>query len=171
MAIPPLAQSVLEQEARALLTRLAQVRAFALTMPTTPAAAARHDAQHAIDEYLVAGRRELRQMVWAYLRWIRGPARHDVSAEKAQRQFTLLRLRFNKVLTQFDLFADVLTQRGEHRTGAWLSGLDTLAADALDLDETYYEAPPVCATWTAATALRSVARGPVSPVGARTPSP
>ncbi len=143
MAIPPLAQAVLEQEARALLTRLAQVRAFALTMPTTPAAAARRDAQHAIDEYLVAGRRELREMVYAYIRWIRGPARHQVTAEKAQRQFTLLRLRFNKVLTQFDLFADVLTQRGEHGTGAWLSGLDALAADGLDLGERYYDTPPV----------------------------
>lgn len=143
MAVPAHAVAVLEQEARALLTRLAQVRAFALTMPTTPAAAARRDAQHAIDEYLVAGRRELRELVHGYLRWLKGPARERSTAEQAQRQFTLLRLRFNKVLTQFDLFADVLTQRGEHGTGARLAGLDALAADALDLGERYFEAPPV----------------------------
>ena len=46
------------------------------------------------------------------------------------------------MLTQFDIFADVLSQRSEHDTGVWLSGLDVVAADALALPD-YYEAPPV----------------------------
>jgi len=55
-----------------------------------------------------------------------------------------LRLRFNAVLTKFDLFADVLTQRSEHEAGIWLAGLDAAAADALALPD-YYRAPPaVC---------------------------
>ena len=62
---------------------------------------------------------------------------------EAQRRFALLRLRFNTMLSQFDIFADVMTQRSEHETGVWLSGLDAVAADALALPGGYYEAPPV----------------------------
>ena len=45
----------------------------------------------------------------------------------------MLRLRFNVVLTQFDLFSDVITQRSENETGVWLGGLDVVSADALEL--------------------------------------
>ena len=45
-------------------------------------------------------------------------------------------------LVQFDMFADVVTQRSENETGVWLSGLDVVAADALALPG-YYDAPPV----------------------------
>lgn len=41
-----------------------------------------------------------------------------------QRRFTLFRLRFNVLMSQFDIFADVMTQRSEYETGVWLSGLD-----------------------------------------------
>ena len=37
-------------------------------------------------------------------------------------------MHFNDVLSQFDLFTEVVTQRSEHGTGVWLSGLDVLAA-------------------------------------------
>ena len=47
------------------------------------------------------------------------------------------------MLTQFDMFNDVLTQRSETETGVWLSGLDVVSADALALPGDYYEAPPV----------------------------
>ena len=50
-----------------------------------------------------------------------------------QRRFTIVRLRFNDALTQFDLFSELITQRSEHDTGVWLAGLDVLAADALSL--------------------------------------
>ena len=43
----------------------------------------------------------------------------------------LIRVRFNEVLSQLDLFSDAITQRSEHETGVFLSGLDALAADAL----------------------------------------
>jgi hypothetical protein len=52
-------------------------------------------------------------------------------------------MRFNLVLSQFDIFADVMTQRSEHGTGVWLAGLDALAADALALPGGYYDPPPV----------------------------
>ena len=55
----------------------------------------------------------------------------------------MLRLRFNAVLTQFDLFDSVITQRSENQTGVWLSGLDVASADALQLKHNFFEAPPI----------------------------
>ena len=69
----------------------------------------------------------LRNEVLAYLRWLRQPARRTPPAEM-QRRFTVVRLRFNDALTQFDLFSELITQRSEHDTGVWLAGLDVLAA-------------------------------------------
>ena len=66
----------------------------------------------------------------------------DPAPREAQRRFTLLRLRFNSIICQFDIFADVLAQRSEHETGVWVAGLDDVAADALELPG-YYTAPPV----------------------------
>jgi hypothetical protein len=133
---------LLAQEARALLTRLARVKPFALLTPMVTAAAISPTAQTAIEHYLANGRRALRKLVAGYLRWLYGSEGRRATPAAAQRRFTFVRLRFNAVLTQFDIFADVLSQRSEHNTGVWLSGLDVVAADALALPD-YYEAPPV----------------------------
>ena len=143
MATQTFASWMLEQEARALLTRLARVKPFALHESMLPAAAILPTAQTAIERYLAKGRRELRRLVHTYLRWLYGPDGRRASPEEAQRRFTFVRLRFNTVLTQFDLFNDVLTQRSESDIGVWLSGLDVVSADALALPGGYYEAPPV----------------------------
>jgi hypothetical protein len=136
------ATRLLSQEARAMLTRLARVKPFALHEPMVPAAALSAAAQVAIEDFLGNGRRELRGRIYRYLRWLHDEGRRASPAE-AQRQFALLRLRFNDVLSQFDTFADVLTQRSEHDTGVWLSGLDVVAADALNLPDNYYDPPPI----------------------------
>ena len=136
-----LAFGILAQEARALLTRLARVRPFALLEPSLPAAAPRPGAQMAIERYLLTGRRELRQLAIDFLRWLHGEGRQATAAE-AQRRFTIVRLKFNAVLTQFDLFSDAITQRSEHEVGVWLRGLDVVAEDALNLGD-YYQAPPL----------------------------
>jgi hypothetical protein len=138
----PYAAALLEQEARSLLTRLARVRPFALIEPMVPAAALAPAAQSALERYLVTGRRELHGLIKAFLDWL-GGAREQASAEEAQRRFTFLRLKFNATLTQFDLFNDVITQRSEHENGVWLSGLDAVAADALDVAGGYFQAPPL----------------------------
>lgn len=143
MDINPTASWLLAQEARALLTRLARVKHFALLEPTVPAAAVSPAAQAAIERYLAGGRRVLRGLVRAYLKWLYSPQGRRTTPAEAQRRFTFLRLRFNTTLTQFDIFADALTQRSEHTTGVWLSGLDAVAADALALPGGYYEVPPV----------------------------
>jgi len=68
MANGSFASWMLAQEARALLTRLARVKPFALHEPMLPAAAILPTAQTAIERYLAKGRRELRELVHAYLR-------------------------------------------------------------------------------------------------------
>ncbi len=136
------AHRLLDEEARALLTRLARVRPFALHETMVPAATPTTAAQAAIESYLAEGRRELRSRVHAYLAWLRGPGR-SATPQQAHQRFVFLRLRFNVVLSHFDVFADVLTQRSEHETGVWLAGLDVVAADALALERPYFEPPPV----------------------------
>ncbi len=138
-----LATWMLEQEARALLTRLGRIKPFAMHEPMLPAASILPMAQTAIEQYLIQGRRELKQRVQRYIVWLRGPAGQLATPAKAQRQFSLLRLRFNAVLTQFDVFNDALTQRSEHEIGVWLSGLDVVSSDALYVPGDYYDAPPV----------------------------
>src|ERR1035438_8640925 len=108
-----------------------------------PAANLLPGSQLAIEKFLMAGRKHLRKLVRGFLHWLHSPAAHWSDAEQAQRRFTILRLRFNAVVTHFDMFDNVITQRSESDTGLWLSGLDVVSADALQLKENYYKAPPV----------------------------
>src|SRR5215471_8312470 len=114
MPAPLSGPRLLIEEARALLTRLARVKPFVLHETMVPAAALTPAAQIAIERYLAAGRRELRERVEQFLDWMQGSAGWEASPEEAQRRMTFLRLRFTAVLTQFDVFSDVITQRSEH---------------------------------------------------------
>lgn len=142
MALDSYTRAMLLHEARSLVTRLAMVKPFALQETMLPAAALLPTAQSAIDRFLVTGRRQLRRLLHEFVGWLQHPASDAATPEQAQRRFTMLRLRFNVVLTQFDLFSDVITQRSENETGVWLGGLDVVSADALELPG-YYDAPPV----------------------------
>jgi hypothetical protein len=102
MAIDSHAKQLLALETRALLTRLGRVKSFALQESMLPAAALLPAAQSAIEKYLVAGRRELRRLLHEHLRWLAKPEAARATAAQAQRRFTILRLKFNIVLTQFD---------------------------------------------------------------------
>jgi hypothetical protein len=132
---------MLDQEARALLARLHRVKPFVLTEPMLLAASLLPAAQIAIEHFLAKGRRELKERVQDFLGWLHGEG-GQASPEDIQRRFVFLRLRFNAVLSQLDLFNQVITQRSEYEQGVWLSGLDVVAADALALPD-YYQAPPV----------------------------
>ena len=142
MTVEAMAARHLEQEARSLLTRLGRVKPFALQETMLPAAGLAPAALIAIERFLVGGRYTLRQEALDYLRWLEG-ALEKSSAAEMQRRFTTVRMRFNDVLSQFDLFSEVITQRSENETGVWLSGLDVCAADALTLSERYFEPPQV----------------------------
>ncbi len=143
MPLPPFASWMLDQEARALLTRLGHVKPLAMQESMLPAAGLLPESQTAIEQFLTTGRWFLRSLVVRFLAWLRSPAAARSDAEAAQRAFTTLRLRFNGVLTHFDLFENVVTQRSENETGVWLSGLDVVSADALHLRGHYYQAPPI----------------------------
>jgi hypothetical protein len=119
------------------------LKPFALHVPMVAAAAISPAAQTAIEQHMLAARRELRERVLEYLEWLRSPEGRRAPPEEQQRRFAFLRLRFNLVLSEFDIFSDALTQRAEHEHGVWMAGLDALAADALRLPGDYYEAPPV----------------------------
>ncbi|MBB3660005.1 hypothetical protein FHX15_005274 [Rhizobium sp. BK650] len=141
MSAAPLAHWMLEQEARALLTRLARLKPFVLNQPMVPAASFLPTAQLAIERFLAKGRSELKARIRQFIVWVNGPGRR-VPAAEAQQRFVFLRLRFNAVLSQLDLFDHVLAQRGQNELGVWLSGLDAVSSDALALPD-YYKAPPV----------------------------
>lgn len=133
---------LLEQEARALLTRLELVKPFVLQETMVPAAALMPSAQVAIDRYLMRGRRALRAQVRDYLQWLAGPGR-QAPVTHIQRRFIALKLHFHAALSQLDLFAEAISQRSEQETGVWLAGLDVAAQDALTLPGRFYHAPPV----------------------------
>jgi hypothetical protein len=134
-----MARQMLRGEARALLTRIEHVRPFALHMPMVTAAAVSPAAQTSIENLLLVGRRELTSMVKQFLAWLS----EGRPAVEAQRRFNVLRLRFNAIIHQFDIFASVLAQRSEHETGVWVAGLDDIAADALSIPGDYFVPPPI----------------------------
>ncbi|HJW92885.1 MAG TPA: hypothetical protein VJ901_04645 [Thermoanaerobaculia bacterium] len=142
MLLAPYAASTLQLETRALLTRIDRLQPFALVMPMVAAARVSSEASDAIERYLLEGRRTLRARVLEYLHWLRRRD-HAARPDEAQRRFAFLKLRFNVVLTHFDIFANALTVRGEIGNGVWLAGLDATAEDALTLDAEYYQLPPV----------------------------
>ncbi|WP_375754506.1 hypothetical protein [Corallococcus exercitus] len=133
---------MISQETRALLTRLDRIKSFALQETMVPAAALSVEAQSAIERYLVSRRRELRTHVQRFLEWLEGPQGQRASPAEVQKRFVLLRLRFNVVLGQFDIFSEALCQRSETDNGVWLAGLDVVSQDALALPG-YLQAPPV----------------------------
>ena len=136
------AATMLAQEARGLITRLARVHPFALVEPMLMAAAPLPLAQSAIDGYLIRGRQQLLQQIREFLHWLESTEGQAATLEQAQRKFTFLRLRFNAIITQFDTFGVAIAQRSENEFGVWLAGLDVVAADALALPP-FFQSPPV----------------------------
>jgi hypothetical protein len=136
------ASLTLAEEGRALLTRLARVKPFALQETMLPAAAPTNDAQAALERHLGKLRRELKHKIESFLGWVESAPGVTASPEETQRRFTLLRLEFNRVLSHVDIFSEALSQRSEADTGLWLSGLDVVARDALALPG-YVTPPPV----------------------------
>ncbi len=132
---------MLDQESRALLTRLARIQPFALQETMLPAASLLPEAQTAIERFLISGRRELHNEIHVYRRWLRAEGRAASPAEM-QRRYAILKLRFGHVISHFELFSDAITQRSERQNGVWLSGLDSVAQDALELPG-YLDPPPV----------------------------
>ena len=80
-----------------------------------------------ITELLENGKRNLRKKIYKFIDKTRKRQYDHTEKKELQSEFSILKLRFNSILDQLDIFADVLSQRSEHETGIWLSGLDALA--------------------------------------------
>jgi hypothetical protein len=78
-----------------------------------------------------------------FLGWLKQAHRQQVAPQQMNRQFTVVRLKFNAVLDQLDIFTDVISQRGEQRHGIWVAGLDHAALDALATPKTGCASPPL----------------------------
>jgi hypothetical protein len=144
VATEPFALWNLEQEARALLNRLERVKSFALQETMVPAASLSVEAQSAIERLLMRGRHVLGRRIRAFIDWIRGPEARRTPPAEIQRRFTMLRLRFNVILSQLDIFAEALSQRSESENGVWLAGLDIVARDALEVPGIIDAPPAIC---------------------------
>lgn len=143
MSTLPPAYTFMAHEARALLTRLESIKSFAECTPTVPAASLTTHAQGAIDRQLDDVRTSVRGLVHKFLDWLATPAARETGPARVHEVFALLRLRFNDMLTQIDIFADILNQRSESETGVWISGLDLLAEDALRFRGPEFDLPPL----------------------------
>lgn len=130
-------------EALSLLSRLKMVKPFALTMPMVVAATIPDEALKGITDLIVLGNRELKKSVQDFITSVSSPKNQHISAEELQGRFSILKLRFNALLDELDIFADVTSQRSEHDTGVWVAGLDALAEDALNLKGNFYTPPPI----------------------------
>ncbi len=126
-----------------MIGRMEMVKPFSLHETMVPAAVPAARTLRDIDAYLARGRSELIRSARRYLAWLRNGDAERRSLESVYRRYVFLRLRVNAVLTQFDLFADAISQRSEADTGVWLAGLDVLARDALALPNLSYRVPPL----------------------------
>src|SRR5262245_25737171 len=134
----------LVREAAGLAARLRSVRRHSLLMPMVPGAQVSRASLIAIEEHMRVQRARLVAALGAFMAWMRTPFGAAAPPDEAQRRFTILKLQFNGLLDDFDIFADVLSQRSEHETGVWIAGLDRAAEDALNAPGVPTPPPLVC---------------------------
>lgn len=136
-------RQLLGHEASSILSRLELMRPFSEQNPMVAAAAVATPALNAIERGLSRRRWRLRQEGARYLLWLNSAAGRAASAAEAQKKLVRVRARFSGLLSEFDIFSDVLTQRSEHRVGQLLGGMDFAAADMMHDDGFPFEAPHV----------------------------
>jgi hypothetical protein len=137
------AKTYLLRESAALRTRVDRLAPFSLTMNMAPAANVSIEALASIEAHMRTARKHLRASISNFQTWLKSPEGERSTAADCQRRFMLLKLIFNSVLSQFDIFADVLVQRSEAGTGVWIAGLDDLASDAMQVAGADISVPPV----------------------------
>jgi hypothetical protein len=130
-------------ESHSLLTRLEQMKPFEMTMPMVKSASVSTEALNLIGKLLEKGKTNLRKSIDQFISFLNSSKGRASREENLQNQFSAMKLRYNQILDQLDIFADVLSQRSEHETGIWLSGLDVLAEDGMKVGKAFYTAPPL----------------------------
>jgi hypothetical protein len=131
----------LKNEADSLLTRLNQVQPFSMTMPMVKGASVSARAFKEIVDLLENEKTALRKNIYKFIDRIKKFQSLGTDEKPLQATFTILKLRFNDILDQLDIFADVLSQRAENDTGIWLAGLDVLAEDGLQAVKPFTDIP------------------------------
>lgn len=133
------ALSLISGEARSLVSRMDRIMPFALHMTMVGAAGASLEAQRSIQSQLDREIDGLRQSVTTFIDSLE---EEPVPAE-AQRRLAFLKLRFNLMLSHFDIYSDVLVQRSEHEHGIQLAGLDAVASEGMRIPGYDGGLPPV----------------------------
>ena len=129
-------------EARALLARVVRVRPLLVQESMVLAASPPARTQRAIETTIRRDQLRVKAELHRLLRWLTSPAAGHATGAELQEHLIRARMQFNDALSNYDLFADAVTQRSERDTGLWLAGLDMAAEDVLALPG-YYETPPV----------------------------
>ncbi len=137
------ATNMLAHEVHSLLGRLETSQPFALHMPMVAAASPAMRTLASLEHHVMDGRRRLEQEAHAFLGWLHSRAGRSAPADEAQHRMSRVKMHFQTLLTHFDMFADVLTQRSEHKIGLWLAGLDRAAKDMLRIPQRFYTVPPL----------------------------
>jgi hypothetical protein len=130
-------------ESYSLISRLQQVKPFSMTMPMVKGASVSGKALSVVIALLEKGKLEIYKSITQFIEKVKTAQQHERSAIELQTAFTIQKLRYNSILDQLDIFADVLSQRAEHDVGIWLSGLDVLAEDGLTVCKNYFDIPPM----------------------------
>ncbi|MEP7363009.1 MAG: hypothetical protein ABI972_07125 [Acidobacteriota bacterium] len=133
------ALSLISGEARSLVSRLDRIMPFALHMTMVGAASASLEAQRAIQGHLDKEIDDLRQSMTTLIDWME----EEPAPAQAQKRLAFLKLRFNLLLSHFDIYSDVLVQRSEHEHGIQLAGLDAVASESMQIPGYTGGLPPV----------------------------
>ncbi len=112
-----------------------------MTMPMVKGAAVSERALNAVSEMLEKSKAQLRNNIHKFIDKIQSREAEAIGIAELQTGFTILKLRYNSILDQLDIFADVLSQRAEHEVGVWLAGLDVLAEDGLSNTRNLFQSP------------------------------
>lgn len=133
----------LVNESQSLMTRLQQVKPFTMTMPMVKGASVSTKAMDEVVNLLEKGKLEIYKSITQFIGKVKTAQSQLAGIGNLQTEYTIQKLRYNSILDQLDIFADVLSQRSEHEVGIWLSGLDVLAEDGLAVCKNYFDIPPL----------------------------
>ncbi len=128
-------------EAQSLLVRLKNVKPFALIMPMVNAARVSLEAETEMQSTIDNGVRALNKSIRNFCLII---TQNNLEAHQMQKMLSDLKIRFNDIMDQVDIFADVVSQRGDFKTGALIAGMDRLAFIGLKAKEHYTKTPIIC---------------------------
>lgn len=137
-----LAYDYLTRETQSLQVRLAQQKPFIMTMPMVKGAEISWSAMQKVSQMLQKSKSQLNEGIKLFLGKLSRSRREKKPPELLQKDLVILKLRFNSILDQMDIFSDVLSQRSEHDTGIWLSGLDALSEDGLKVGQSFFDEMP-----------------------------